>query len=245
MLHFYVAWSILKGIKHQSWSKEVQEEERDKVPDICRTGKGCKVTSEALGLQRKRVRANKRRKRGAVVDLTTSGRPKDTPKTHQWFIHRELQASLVHNNVTVHNPAARKSLDKMAFLKEVQDKKNNNSQTEIQSHISHLGKKEKEKRSIFKIPKKYLSKHFVDGKWQTIKFWKVWFLLHLFKVDTPFHFNGTQCTEINEMHYISCDKVRSKIVCSKALLYNANVFSFVYTHLLSCYIQKHRVAFYD
>ncbi len=89
------------------WSKEIQEEMRNKIVDMYQSGKCYKAISKALGLQRTMVRAiiHKWRKLGTVVNLPRSGWPtKITPRA-QWRLiqevrkeHRttskELQASL-------------------------------------------------------------------------------------------------------------------------------------------------------
>ncbi len=64
-------------------SKEIQKQMRNKIVDMYQSGKGYKVISKALGLQRTMVRAiiHKWRKLVTVVNLPRSGWPtKITPK---------------------------------------------------------------------------------------------------------------------------------------------------------------------
>ncbi len=70
-------------------SKEIQEQMRNKIVDMCQAGKGYKAISKALGLQRTVVKAiiHKWRKLGIVVNLPWSDRPtKMTPRVQQRLI---------------------------------------------------------------------------------------------------------------------------------------------------------------
>ncbi len=70
-------------------SKEIQEQMRNKLVDMCQSGKGYKAISKALGLQRTTVRAisHKWRKLGTVVNLPRSGWPtRITPRVQQRLI---------------------------------------------------------------------------------------------------------------------------------------------------------------
>ncbi|KAI4904483.1 hypothetical protein NFI96_003139 [Prochilodus magdalenae] len=70
-------------------SREIQEDMREKVTEICQSGEGSKASSKVWGLQRTTARAviHKRRKRGAVVNLPRSSRPtKITPRAQQRLI---------------------------------------------------------------------------------------------------------------------------------------------------------------
>ncbi len=75
-------------------SKEIQEQMRKKIVDMYQSGKGYKVISKALGLQRTMIRAiiHKWRKLVIVVilvNLSRSGRPtKITPRAQRQLIHR-------------------------------------------------------------------------------------------------------------------------------------------------------------
>ncbi len=107
------------------WSKEIQEQMRNKIVDMYQSGEGYKAISKALGLQRTMVRAiiHKWRKLGTVVNLPRSGRPtKITPRA-QWRLiqeiikeprttSKELQASLASIKVSVHDSTIRKRLGK-------------------------------------------------------------------------------------------------------------------------------------
>ncbi len=67
-------------------SKEIQEQMRNKIVDMCQSVKGYKAMSNALGLQRITVRAiiHKWRKLGTVVNLPGSGWPtKITPRVQR------------------------------------------------------------------------------------------------------------------------------------------------------------------
>ncbi len=99
-----------------SWSKEIQEQMRNKIVDIYQSGKGFKAISKALGLHRTTVRAiiHKWRKLGTVVNLPRSGWPtKITPRAQRRLIQevikeprtisKELQASLASIKVSVHD----------------------------------------------------------------------------------------------------------------------------------------------
>ncbi len=117
--------SMLKEQHIMLRSKEIQEQMRNKIVDMYQSGKGYKVISKALGLQRTMVRAiiHKWRKLGTVVNLPRSGRPtKITPRAPQRLIHevikeprttsKELQASLASIKVSVHDSTIRKRLGK-------------------------------------------------------------------------------------------------------------------------------------
>ncbi len=62
-------WSMLKEQHIMPWSKEIQEQMRNKIVEMYQSGKGYKATSKASGLQRTKVRAvlQKWRKLGTVV----------------------------------------------------------------------------------------------------------------------------------------------------------------------------------
>ncbi len=107
------------------WSKEIQEQMRNKIVDMYQSGKGYKAISKASGLQRTTVRAiiHKWRKLGTVVNLPRSGRPtKITPRAQRWLkqevikeprtTSKELQASLASIKVSVHDSTIRKKLGK-------------------------------------------------------------------------------------------------------------------------------------
>uniref|UniRef100_A0A8C4S8W6 Transposase Tc1-like domain-containing protein n=1 Tax=Erpetoichthys calabaricus TaxID=27687 RepID=A0A8C4S8W6_ERPCA len=98
---------------------------RTEVIEIYQSGKGYKVISKALGLQRTTVRAiiHKWQKHGTVVNLPRSGRPtKITPRAQRRLIRevtkdprttsKELQASLASIKVSVHDSTIRKRLGK-------------------------------------------------------------------------------------------------------------------------------------
>uniref|UniRef100_A0A8C6KDX3 Transposase Tc1-like domain-containing protein n=1 Tax=Nothobranchius furzeri TaxID=105023 RepID=A0A8C6KDX3_NOTFU len=106
-------------------SKEIQEQMRTKVIEICQSGKGYKAISKALGLQRTTVRAiiHKWQQHGTVVNLPRSARPtKITPRAQRQLIRevtkdprttsKELQASLASIKVKVHDSTIRKRLGK-------------------------------------------------------------------------------------------------------------------------------------
>ncbi len=107
------------------WSKEIQEQMRNKIVDMYQSGKGYKPISKSLGLQRTTIRAiiHKWRKLGTVVNLPRSGRPtKITPRAQRQLIQevikeprttsKELQASLDSIKVSVHDSTIRKRLGK-------------------------------------------------------------------------------------------------------------------------------------
>ncbi len=96
---------MLKEQHIMLWSKEIQEQMRNKIVDVYQSGKGYKAISKALGLQiTVRAIIHKWRKLGTVVNLPRSGRPtKITPRAQRQLtqqvikeprtISKELQAS--------------------------------------------------------------------------------------------------------------------------------------------------------
>ncbi len=109
-------WSMLKEQHIMPWSKEIQEQMRNKIVEIYQSGKGYKAISKALGLQRTTVRPiiHKCRKLGTVVNLARSGRPtKIPPRAQRQLIQevikepittsKELQASLASIKFSVHD----------------------------------------------------------------------------------------------------------------------------------------------
>ncbi len=166
------------------WSKEIQEQMRNKTVDIYQSGKGYKAISKALGLQRTTVKAiiHKWRKSGTVVNLPRSGWPtKITPRAQRQLIQevikeprttsKELQASLASIKVSVHDSTIRKRLGKNCIhgrvprQKPLLTKKNKGS-----SHIC---------QKISWLSPRLLGKYSVDWWDKSWTFWKVHVPLHL------------------------------------------------------------------
>ncbi len=167
------------------WSKEIQEQMRNKIVDMYQSGEGYKAISKALGLQRTSVRAiiHKWRKLGTVVNLPRSGRPtKITPRA-QWRLiqkvikeprttSKELQASLASIKVSVHDSAIRKRLGKKRHPWESSKAKATADQKE------HKGLSKTCQKKSWLSPR-LLDKYSADWWDKSLTFWKVCVPLHL------------------------------------------------------------------
>ncbi len=135
-----------------TWSKEIQEQTRNKIVDMYQSGKCYKAISKALGLQRTTVRAiiHRWRKLVTVVNLPRSGwSTKITPRAQWRFIQevikepcttsKELQASLASIKVSVHDSTIRKRLGKNGTHRRV-PRENHCWPKRTQRLVSHLPK---------------------------------------------------------------------------------------------------------
>ncbi len=160
-------------------SKEIQEQMRNKIIDMYKSGKGFKAISKALGLQRSMVRAiiHKWLKLGTALNLPRSSRPtknysKTAMMTHPGGHLKKLQTSLASNKISVHDSTIRKRLGKNAIHGRVPRQKPLLTKKNIKARLTFAKK-------ISWLSPILLIKYSVDWWDRCWTFWKVRIPLHL------------------------------------------------------------------